>query len=37
MSETGGNQRMAAELLGMNYQTLYKRIPRLNILATDKK
>ncbi len=34
LHEAGENQRKAAELLGINYQTLYKRIQRLKILAT---
>jgi DNA-binding NtrC family response regulator len=37
LSETGGNQRTAAELLGMNYQTLNKRVHGLKILPTETR
>ena len=37
LNETGGNQREAAKLLRINYQTLYKRIHRLGIRVADKR
>ena len=37
LKETGGNQRRAAELLGMNRNTLRKRIQECRLAVADKK
>ena len=33
LSESGGNQSKAAELLGINRKTLYKKIHKFNIVS----